>query len=312
LLNEDTEHRFNNFQTRMNYTWKKATKAISTTSATTAMAFLATGLSKVMPISAFGFFSAILVVTNYLFAVITFPALLLFWERYIAHRCRYRKYIGNLCLKIKTKICKKSNNDQEQDDTEKKESNNNQQDSRRIEEEDRVNRRSSAKVSNASDQEAGAPKNQEEDKAEKKLLSEERFIEKFFRIYWNRWVYKVRWIVLICIAIFVALCVWRVTEFEPSTEANQILPDGHYLTKLRNSLRNDFHTGENDDSIKVSIIWGIQKVDNSGISRWDAENKGKLVYDSDFDLSLSANQQRIEDICTSLESNSLVKSNGVT
>mmetsp|Transcript_18887 Transcript_18887/g.21143 ORF Transcript_18887/g.21143 Transcript_18887/m.21143 type:complete len:150 (-) Transcript_18887:1851-2300(-) len=61
LLNPDSEDKYKNFQTRMNHTWRKATKAISTTSCTTAMAFLATGLSSIMPISAFGFFASILV-----------------------------------------------------------------------------------------------------------------------------------------------------------------------------------------------------------------------------------------------------------
>ena len=99
LLNEDTENKYNNFQKRMNYTWRKATKAISTTSFTTAMAFLATGFSKIMPISAFGFFASVLVVVNYCFAIIVFPACLIIFERYLAHRCMYRKFIGDLFLK---------------------------------------------------------------------------------------------------------------------------------------------------------------------------------------------------------------------
>ena len=74
LLNTDNKDRKNNFQKRMNYTWRKATKAISTTSFTTAMAFLSTGFSLIMPISAFGYFASVLVVVNYTFAIITFPA----------------------------------------------------------------------------------------------------------------------------------------------------------------------------------------------------------------------------------------------
>ena len=91
LLNPDSENKYNNFQTRMNHTWRKATKAISTTSFTTAMAFLATGFSKIMPISAFGYFACILVIINYLFAIVTYPACLILFERYLAHRCRYRQ-----------------------------------------------------------------------------------------------------------------------------------------------------------------------------------------------------------------------------
>ena len=96
ILNPDPDNRFNNFQKRMNYTWRKATKAISTTSLTTAVAFLATGFSDIMPISAFGYFASIMVVVNYYFAVVTFPSFLILFERHLVHRCRYRKFIGNL------------------------------------------------------------------------------------------------------------------------------------------------------------------------------------------------------------------------
>lgn len=99
ILNPDKVNRYNNFQTRMNHTWRKASKAISTTSLTTAMAFLATGFSKIMPISAFGFFATTLVVVNYAFAVIVFPCCIIIYERYLAHRCRYRKFIYDVCSK---------------------------------------------------------------------------------------------------------------------------------------------------------------------------------------------------------------------
>jgi predicted RND superfamily exporter protein len=92
-LNQD-EDKYKNFQKRMNHTWRGATKAVSTTSFTTIMAFIATGFSKIMPISAFGFFAATLVAVNYVFAIVTFPACLIFFERHLAHRCRYRKFIG--------------------------------------------------------------------------------------------------------------------------------------------------------------------------------------------------------------------------
>lgn len=89
ILNKDKENRKNNFQARMNYTWRKTSKSISTTSLTTAIAFLATGFSKIMPISAFGYFASILVLVNYCFAIIFFPACLILFERYFGKYLDY-------------------------------------------------------------------------------------------------------------------------------------------------------------------------------------------------------------------------------
>jgi len=100
LLNTDTENKYNNFQKRMNYTWRRATKAIFTTSLTTALAFLATGFSKIMPIAAFGYFACFLVLVNFTFAVVVFPALVILFERHLVHRCKYRKFIGTSCSKL--------------------------------------------------------------------------------------------------------------------------------------------------------------------------------------------------------------------
>ena len=65
LLNPDTKNKMNNLQIRMNYTWRSAGKAILTTDLTTAIAFLATGFSKIMPVAAFGYFASFLVFINF-------------------------------------------------------------------------------------------------------------------------------------------------------------------------------------------------------------------------------------------------------
>jgi hypothetical protein len=103
ILNADKENRLNNLQLRMNYTWRRATKAIFTTSFTTAMAFMATGFSQIMPIAAFGYFACCLVLANFLFAILTFPACVIIFERYLINRCKYRKFIGDLCKKLTNK-----------------------------------------------------------------------------------------------------------------------------------------------------------------------------------------------------------------
>ena len=65
---------------RMDYTYKRAASAMLTTSFTTAVAFLATASSPVMPISAFGIFASIAIVLNYVLVMSVFPALVYIWE----------------------------------------------------------------------------------------------------------------------------------------------------------------------------------------------------------------------------------------
>ena len=51
-----------------------------TTSFTTCIAFIATAMSPLMPLSAFGLFAATAVLMNYVLAITVFPCLLIIWE----------------------------------------------------------------------------------------------------------------------------------------------------------------------------------------------------------------------------------------
>lgn len=64
----------------MAFTFRKATKAILATSSTTTAAFIATGFSKIMPISSFGYFAGILVPVNFALVCLYFPAVLMIYE----------------------------------------------------------------------------------------------------------------------------------------------------------------------------------------------------------------------------------------
>ncbi|CAI2362894.1 unnamed protein product [Moneuplotes crassus] len=312
-LNPDDEDRHNNFQPRMNYTWKKATKAISTTSLTTAIAFLATGFSKIMPISAFGYFASTLVIVNYLFAIVTFPACLIIFERYLSDKCRYRKFIGDVCTRMinkcrKPKVPRTHNQSEssehvENDNVEQIRANMSQQndggeEEQDLEQQERIVRKQS--------------KAEELPEHEHNTLNSERGIEYFFRVYWNNWINKAKIIILVFVGIWAVLAIWRITQFEPATEVIQMLPDSHYVTKLTNSLRNDYNTGENDNTIQISFVWGVKGINKDGVSSWDAADRGKIIWDDTFDMSSPTNQQRILTICDDLLNSSLVKDKKVT
>jgi hypothetical protein len=69
-----------NMVERMDYTYKRAAGAMLTTSFTTCVAFIATAVSPLMPLSAFGIFASCAVFLNYVLVMLVFPCLVFIWE----------------------------------------------------------------------------------------------------------------------------------------------------------------------------------------------------------------------------------------
>ena len=68
---------------RMNYTWRRAAKAMLVTSSTTAFAFLSSSFSKIMPIRTFGIYAAIIIPMNFILVITLYPAIIIVDERVI-------------------------------------------------------------------------------------------------------------------------------------------------------------------------------------------------------------------------------------
>jgi hypothetical protein len=127
-------------------------------------------------------------------------------------------------------------------------------------------------------------------------ISKHNIIERFFHNYWSVWMNKLKFFVLGFTVILIAISIWRVAVIQPDTEAISMLPKDHELTKLKTELYEEFHDSVDTNSINVKMIWGISKLDRSGVGKWDPTDKGSLVYDNNFNLAPVANQQRILDI----------------
>ena len=156
------------------------------------------------------------------------------------------------------------------------------------------------------------PENQNTKGDEREDNIHERWMETFFRVYWNNWIYNAKFYILIFIIIWVAIAIWRIYLFEPAKEVIKMLPDNHYLTKLELSLRNDYHTGEYDYTIQISFLWGVKGINKKGVSKWDSFDRGSIIWDDKFDMSSPINQQRLIDICDELLQSPLVKDKKVT
>lgn len=75
----------------MAFTFRRASRSMLATSSTTGAAFLATGLSKIMPISSFGFFAGILIPVNFLLVITFYPAILMIYVKYTSKMCIRKK-----------------------------------------------------------------------------------------------------------------------------------------------------------------------------------------------------------------------------
>lgn len=64
-------------------------------------------------------------------------------------------------------------------------------------------------------------------------------------------------------------------------------------------MRRGFHaSGEvKTSAIIVYWYWGAKKLDRSNIKAWDAKDRGKAIWDDDFDLSPEANQTWLINFC---------------
>jgi len=125
-LKEEGDTKIDWLRKRMNYTWRRTSKAILTTSLTTCMSFLATGFSKLLPISAFGFFSAMFVMMLYVFTITIYPCCIILFDKYLVNRWKYCPYIRYLllwkCCCHRSKDSEKENEDASENDSEKFES----------------------------------------------------------------------------------------------------------------------------------------------------------------------------------------------
>ena len=140
------------------------------------------------------------------------------------------------------------------------------------------------------------PQEKNSKKQKEPELKELSTIEKFFHNYWNHWMSKMKYIVFIVTLIWIGIAIWRVTLFKPAKDPIKRLSDDHELEILDNMITDEFHAALNTGKIEVSFIWGIKRLDRSGIGRWEPENRGKLVYDEEFNLAPEANQLRLSNI----------------
>jgi len=84
---------------RMHVAYGRTVQAVFNTSFTTAMAFVATAISPIMPISTFGMYAAICIVINYIMTITITPGAIIVYECHVKHWPWYSCCFGCFCTK---------------------------------------------------------------------------------------------------------------------------------------------------------------------------------------------------------------------
>ena len=63
-------------------------------------------------------------------------------------------------------------------------------------------------------------------------------------------------------------------------------------------MLDEFNVGLGTPStLSVQVTWGVKKLDRSKVGPWDNVGMGELIWDDEFTVAPSANQQALLDFC---------------
>jgi len=292
--NQSKEHEIlmTDLERRISWVYRRAAHAMFITTLTTFCAFLATSLSDIMPIAAFGIFSACVIASNYLLVITAFPGVVVLREKGLT---KYREWKA-----------KRNGQDTEAAKRAEKEANYTPAGTTAA-----IVATGAATKSNPDNTASNVGRVTQEDVEANVIPAspvpmEEEKMSKFDRFCFSKYssmVKKGRFFVLGFFLIwFILSCIFA-AQLSPPTEAEKWVPEGHWLMKGQEAIEDHFPRGANDDAQKVIIMWGVEGLDKDTIDDpWDPEDVGKLIWDTKFNPSTTTNQNRLKDICTSLKS----------
>uniref|UniRef100_A0A7S2QV85 SSD domain-containing protein n=1 Tax=Triparma pacifica TaxID=91992 RepID=A0A7S2QV85_9STRA len=247
---------------RMTLAYSRTAQAVFNTSFTTAMAFVATAISPIMPISTFGIYAALCIVINYVMVITLTPCAVLVYEAHV------QKWMGCFCCPCSEK--------------------------RKTEEE----------IQNP-------PTELEHDRS--------GIVEKFFdKVYIpmfagnekegassNKGVAVVS--ILICVAWGIAAGSMAF-QLTPPTEQEKWFKGSHMFTGILDDNQKLFLGGVDDQYVEMIFAYGIEGIDrdkNPSGEKFNVykpnENRGSVVFDSDFDITNAQTQIDILNGCQLLE-----------
>jgi hypothetical protein len=262
-------NQYKNTADRLDQTYKRAMKAMGATSATTCVAFIATAINPIMPISSFGIYAALGIFFNYVLTMTLFPCILMLWH-YRAYGCAPRPgHRGCCCFHqpFTPPFTAEARIGQSPEELEKVD-----------------------------------PDAQDTAEPEEVL----GLLERFFQNTYAPFVIKkpvaaslvVIWLAFIIFSMVMAL------QLEPPTEQEEWFPDDHMFQQVQNRMK-DFMSDAADSYVEVRLAFGLKGMNREDTNFWEPccledGKRGKVDYDTAFDLSTSVAQTFFDQTCDAL------------
>jgi hypothetical protein len=247
---------------RMDYTYKRAAGAMLTTSFTTCVAFIATAISPLMPLSAFGIFAACAVFLNYVLVMLVFPLLVYIWETTGRKSC--------CCCNLPCCGGHPDKSKQPGDATTV----------------DVIT--PEAPVSGDKTAVTAAHPTVPED-LDHMSVDHLRNLEKCFVLcYTPCMMGPYRFVSVFLVGVSFIVMGAFAFQLSPPTKQERWFPDDHMVQKLMDSNA-FYYGGDVVDYSKVDLTWGLEGIDRDvtgpdgeTYSRWAPEYRGEAVFDGDF------------------------------
>ena len=283
---DDEEEDEELFAQRVYWMWNRASYAMLTTTLTTAAAFFANVISPIPPIRAFGIFTGLLCVVNYLFVISWFPGLIVLREKGRSWSYYVIAYCGCClaCLPL-TFLCRKKDvqRDEDMQDPAKK-----------------------AAITATSNSVGCCGKclgitDASDDHLESTLA----------KVFYHKLSPLIRkYMKPLTIAFGVVMLVSVVliaTLLKPTEDAQKFLPDDNMLQHCLDVENNKPVFPSTSVPQVANLIYGIRSVDRSETDGLDMSDFGDIAWDPAFDLSDSASQLHVLAGCAALRASPHVR-----
>ena len=125
-------------------------------------------------------------------------------------------------------------------------------------------------------------------------------VERFFHGPYISFLQKTKYIILIVFIGLAAGGAYFATLLAPPIETEAFLPEGHMSSKVQSFLAptNGYWAVSNQDVTEnVWFVWGIEGMDTSQKNKWDAEDRGILVWDTAWNPYSTEAQELLLTVC---------------
>jgi len=265
---------------RVSYTFLRASGAVFNTSLTTFAAFMATGVSPIIPVAAFGYFAALAVMVNFLFTMTIYPAIATYRHFYVEKRG-------------KPQDAESSKGDRE-DETEAE-----------------TEAGDAAKTADLENVEAQTSKSSEmdaqvnvtetlEDKIFSRgylpLMTKKLSINIGGKTRAIRYVPMITLVALSCLMVFMAI---NTFNLDPPNAIESAFSTTHMFQGLRSVFAFEFVGGS--DFLTVPLTFGIVGINRGNFSKFNPNGyRGEAVFDPNFNITGSAEQEYLLDMCQNI------------